>query len=393
MLRKICRGCGSAFSQPAKPPIVKDRLYDIIHSKLSPAQLKALSWKRPTAIKTKSDSICRPCSLNLNGTVTNIPESPREPAPIENIPESTRTSSRIQRVVVIDALDFPAGIPAIEPNDLVVVNRCDLMCQSQSELPSFKQFCMDEYFSHHNIDPEQVLLTSARKLWNIPQLSGILPRRSEFVGYTNAGKTTLAHTLADGTPVSWPLPFTTANPVEIKLRSSRVILDNPSISMPHVYPQLMGSVRKICSGLSMYKENKYSVPKLDLLSGTTGSIGGMFAFQCPPVWIAGRPRRKPIALSVGIGGLAGTKFMHRFSSLDMVNLVNKGEKKEHRALRMHNNHNLVLDQVYELPPNKTLIIQGVGWVHAYMPTVIPGYKINVYGPKLNYAVRNPWKVE
>lgn len=445
-----CVGCGNRLENllqtakyvPLEAAASNDaRIAEQIESGLSEVQMKSLDWKKPSSNgtnierrelarlraqkkleKAQKSDICYPCALNKSGskTVLNPTSFSYSQYVSELKTQSQLKIDEIQVVHVIDAHDFPTGVPLeYRPGDLFVVNRCDLV-SPKTTLQQLKSYYMREQFNQMGVNEANVVTTSLTSLWNLRLLADKFKRFNVFVGNTNAGKTALVnyfcgidkrdarkrvHTAATASRSTWPVPYTTQTPRELRALptfNSVKLVDTPSIYKPSFNPLLSSKViRKVNAGVKMHTNDfKYGVPQIKMSTGQVATVGGLFALEFPK--LMENNDSVPVHVHVGVGGVAHSQFATNFKCIDKVFQLNNrnlkvaekysvlepqtvvakpGLRDTHFA-RMHTVPGLELAPVYKFKPGKTLAVHSLGFIHPHIFAPVPAdYEITVWAPR------------
>lgn len=420
-----CIGCGTSVArglqalskhQPLDLSISKDaQIAAKLEESLSRAQLQTLAWNHPApgkimlerrALKKQQaqmlidaeqkERLCRPCLLNRNGSTTIMNPSTFDLSVyLDELRAEHGANLRVFHV--LDAHDFPTGIPAsVAPDDAIIVNRVDLVAD-RTRLSHAKEYYMREFFGKMGVPDANVFVTSVEKRWNVRNLAEALERVNVFVGPTNSGKTRLVHELAGvehkdtkwqlTRHSTWPVPYTTQEPLELRATPffrARKLIDTPSVPLAGFYDMLSGRVvRKMAAGATMTKNvSKYAVPKLRLFTGHVGSVGGLIALEFPELIVDGAAKTSVAHMMIGMGGIAHSKFAQRFKNMDTLHRINASDLEVHEAMRMHTQPGLRLEKALELDVRDTLVVRGLGFIQPRIFHPVPeDYRIGVYVPQ------------
>lgn len=248
--------------------------------------------------------------------------------------EVSKTSDLI--VLVVDVFDIPEylkNICSIIKNDIIlVVNKRDILPLSVYDKN------LENYFRSLNLNFKDIKIVSSKKNYNLDNLyESILKYKNSnkvyFVGYTNAGKSSLINKMiynysdncvSDITISS--MPATTLDTIEIKLNDSLDLVDTPGLLIE-------GSILEFIDT----KEFKKIIPKNEI---------------------------KPIVYQIkGDQSI----FVDKYFRLD-VNQQNdlifyfSNSLDINRKFNVNNNFNDYIGTYLETPPNHDIVIPGLGFI-------------------------------
>lgn len=411
-----CVGCGNELVFPISrsrafpKDLVKSGAQAIsnsnverIFAQLSDEQREALDWGNEFRSVKKHDfnfdrqmakanaafksSICKQCIMTRDGSITPV-----------NIPQ-TATAFLGKIFHVIDAIDFPAGVPSSKDfhmGDIFVINRADLIVNHESQLSKLKHYVMETVFKPLGVPDNNVILTSGQRGWHLKKLAEYFvdrPKRNYFVGPTGSGKTLLVHRLSGTSqkqgPTVWPVPYTTQKEAEYKSLPefrSRHVVDTPSHAngssiLSLILPNVL---RKVIAGAQMMQRDpKYRGPKATAKSGQVVSVGGLVALEFPAL-----DKRMPIHVFSGVGGLAHTDFLHTFKDLDKVQELNESNEPSKLKMRMHDSLGLQLERKLNFRPfdkhsrtRQGVVIKHLGFLQPFLFGDFPeDYEVTLWAP-------------
>lgn len=209
-------------------------------------------------------------------------------------------------VHVISGADFPASVnPNINKiangRDVIyAITKADMIVTDKGKVKErVMPYIKDEMNRLFGVDPEKVFLLSAMRTWYVNELYNALPKLFYLVGYSNVGKTKLAHAIAqkDNCKANVPIeiqqrfygsndiPGMTHDEIAYPLQKMRMV-DLPPVGKENdaIWNVLKDeNVLDIAKGKSFARRSICISVKRQVLSkpGWTLSLGGLVFLETP----------------------------------------------------------------------------------------------------------------